>query len=574
MQFILIFFFILCNITDLSAQTLGDIFQQQNQIQLNQQKLNDEEFRRYELRRSINLIDTDIIKNNHDAKQKFSTDKDHANNCVHVKDIEIFGNTILSSEKITNVSNKYKNKCLSIDDINNLMRDITNIYISNGYITSRSYMPVPQIKLIKGILQIKIVEGKVKNISGISESQIITSFPFVRNNILRLRDIEQGLYQINKLSSNSATMDIRPSKDNGYSDIVVTNNKSPRNKINLFTDNAGSKSTGQSRTGIRIATDNLLNINDQLNIGYTGALHNNYDYKKSNSLTFTYNIPFGYWTLTNNLSYSDYRTSFILPISRDRFYSYGDSVNNYFMIDRVLVLGQKYKISGGMGLTYKSNNNYTQVLDLISKSEVGSRNLTILSFDVPMTFYVGNGVLYIKPSFIKGLKIFNALDDKENKFVQRAQYKAYKLYSYYQYYNKYFTNTFTVDSQYSSDELFSSEVFYIGGEYSVRGFKNEGSQGDSGIILRNDIALNLSTLFSNTYKVTDMIIPSVFWDYGYVNSNSKFLKSSKLIGSGLKLSVNYSYFDTSITYSKVIQKEDWMTENHAIYFLTSIHFKF
>lgn len=200
----------------------------------------------------------------------------------------------------------------------------------------------------------------------------------------------------------------------------------------------------------------------------------------------------------------------------DRFYSYGNSVTNSLSLDRLLARGQRYKISASGGLTYKRNQNYTRVLDLKMQNEVSSRDLAIVNLGLSSTFYFDNGVLYLNPTYNKGTKWFGALNDNHNNYTQEAQYEAWKLYAYgsVNLFNV-ATYTATFDGQYSQDELYGTEAFYLGGEYSVRGFRNEGVQGDSGYAFRNDLDFNLGALAKSDNEILQGINFGPFIDYGY-----------------------------------------------------------
>ena len=127
---------------------------------------------------------------------------------------------------------------ISLPQINQMLNKITDLYIEKGYITSRAYMTMPQKRLKRGILEIKIVEGKLSKVEGLGLGQVLTAFPFMIGGVLNLRDIEQGIDQLNRLPSNSATMDIKPDDKNEYSKLEVKNKPKGTTRLTFFTDNA------------------------------------------------------------------------------------------------------------------------------------------------------------------------------------------------------------------------------------------------------------------------------------------------------------------------------------------------
>lgn len=555
--------------TAAQAQVPPSVLQNQNRIQQEQQRLLNEEFRRQELQKALQRPTREET-----PKPAEEEEPDLVTSCVNIRKIMFTGNSEISDWSIKRITKQYKGTCMSLPQINQMLNKITDLYIEKGYITSRAYMTMPQKRLKRGILEIKIVEGKLSKVEGLGLGQVLTAFPFMIGGVLNLRDIEQGIDQLNRLPSNSATMDIKPDDKNEYSKLEVKNKPKGTTRLTFFTDNAGSESTGETRFGMRAAQDNLLGLNEQINMSYANSPSKDYDHRDANYLTVGASIPFGYWTLNNNFSWSNYRTSFLL-YNGDRFYSYGNSVTNSLSLDRLLARGQRYKISASGGLTYKRNQNYTRVLDLKMQNEVSSRDLAIVNFGLSSTFYLDNGVLYFNPTYNKGTKWFGALNDNHNNYTQEAQYEAWKLYAYGSF-NLFNTATYTAtfDGQYSQDELYGTEAFYLGGEYSVRGFRNEGVQGDSGYAFRNDLDFNLGALAKSDNEILQGINFGPFIDYGYVHSNNEDIKSEILSGAGGKVSLKYKFFDASVGYATVLKKPKWIDENEAVYLYAGFNFSF
>jgi hemolysin activation/secretion protein len=106
----------------------------------------------------------------------------------------------------------------------------------------------------------------------------------------------------------------------------------------------------------------------------------------------------------------------------------------------------------------------------------------------------------------------------------------------------------------------------LGGEPSIRGFRDDSLQGDSGFCVRNDLSVNLARLFSSQNKLLAAFTPGLFFDYGQVYPNSRLRQPGALAGAGAKLSFRYGMVDASLTWARVMQKANWMTENSTVYF--------
>ncbi|MHA4875143.1 POTRA domain-containing protein, partial [Enterococcus faecium] len=88
-------------------------------------------------------------------------------------------------------------------------------YLSEGYITSRAFLP--EQDLASGILTLGILEGRVENIviDGKPDPMTLTLFPNLAGEILNLRDLEQGVEQLSRLRSLSYRLDIQPGRQAG-----------------------------------------------------------------------------------------------------------------------------------------------------------------------------------------------------------------------------------------------------------------------------------------------------------------------------------------------------------------------
>ena len=81
--------------------------------------------------------------------------------------------------------------------------------------------------------------------------------------------------------------------------------------------------------------------------------------------------------------------------------------------------------------------------------------------------------------------------------------------------------TLSFDSQYSWNTLYGTDQFSVGGEYTVRGFRNKNISEDNGYYIRNDLSMNLKQLFPK------ILINTKFMNY-----------VSTIKGKNIRLSIN------------------------------------
>jgi len=125
---------------------------------------------------------------------------------------------------------------------------------------------VPKQNIQSGNLELKILEGKINEVifgdnHFTDKMQEFTAFGFIEGNTLNLKDINQGLYQINRLQSNNATMKIEPAVTEGESKVYIANQKKFPARATIGYDNLGNEFTGIHRTNFSGVLDNLLSLN-------------------------------------------------------------------------------------------------------------------------------------------------------------------------------------------------------------------------------------------------------------------------------------------------------------------------
>jgi len=162
--------------------------------------------------------------------------------CVDIKEIQFSGNTQYSTQTLVEISG-FQPGCIGLNTINEYLRNISNHYIEAGFVTSRAFM-TPQ-DLSSGVLVIVIVEGKVEKVlfNGKGAGFLVMALPGISGSLLNLRDIEQGLDQINRLSRYNAQIKLLPSSQQGYSIVDIQTVEKRLVSAGAGFNNSGQKST-------------------------------------------------------------------------------------------------------------------------------------------------------------------------------------------------------------------------------------------------------------------------------------------------------------------------------------------
>jgi len=508
-----------------------------------------------------------------------------------ISSIILENNKVISSTFIyKNFINKYINTHITTTDLKNIKDRITNHYFQKGYISTRVYFDIKEIN--QGILKIIIEEGRLEQIILTDNSAINEKLNYRRflqktfafggqKEVLNLRDIEQGLDQINRLQSNQAQMQVEAGTKPGYSNILVNNNTSFLPSISYEHDNAGSKSTGKYQDKLSLSQDNLIGVNDNLYASYTTTNNRDKNNRYSKSIYVSTSLPFGYYTIGGSYSYSKYLVTTQGFVTS--FKSSGATEDRSMYISRLISRGKDYKISFKTELASGDGNNYIENTYI----PISSRRLTTLKFSLNSVYYMDNAWFYIDSSYTQGLTAVGALKDEP--FLDQATPKAQsRVYNINGVYSRQLTfpkatlpvnYKLTFNAQYSEDTLYSNQQLNIGGRYSVRGFDENQIRGDIGYYILNDISINMGSLVPN-YLAKDTLFNSpiifqkslndylmnmslgVFYDYGYARSKviQEISDEGYMSGVGINISYNSKNINWGITYSRGLHSPNFLRE--------------
>lgn len=108
----------------------------------------------------------------------------------------------------------YRDQCLSVAQINTLLKAITHHYLERGYVTTRAYLPAQE--LASGQLIIVIVEGRLESLDSsalASSRELAMAFPGATGEVLNLRELEQLVDQLSRLPSRQVELELSPGRN-------------------------------------------------------------------------------------------------------------------------------------------------------------------------------------------------------------------------------------------------------------------------------------------------------------------------------------------------------------------------
>ncbi len=532
------------------AQAPGDVINAARQAAEYQKRVEDQ------LRRDIESVaPSDRAPSGMDTRDLVPEEDPSAvsGRCFQIDTIRIVGAEHLSRRTRRQIDERYAGTCIGIVEIERILAAITKDYIERGYVTTRAYLP--QQDLTDGELVIEVLEGRLESIllqdPEDKSVNLWTAFPASEGDILNLRDLEQGVDQLNRLPSNNAFIDILPGATPGTSRVVVANRRGRPFRLNLDADNQGQRATGRDQVGVSASSDNLLGLNELLMFSHRRSTAYDRDTRMSDSNSFVYIMPLGYSTLSLTYSESNYVSTIQAP-SGLKLKSDGNNKTASYNLDHVLYRDQDSRISVAANLTNKDSENFLQDQLL----EVSSRELSILTLSTSaMTALVG-GYLSADIGYAQGLKQFGALEDGDNlpDEAPRAQFEKYTLGLGYNrpfvLENQRWSWSSQLTAQYAKDPLYGSEQIFVGGLYSVRGHDENSLSGDHGYFVRNELSyfphmqLGGQAISARTY---------LGYDFGETFSRNDFVPEGRLSGVTLGATLWWQALQTDLMLSAPVE---------------------
>lgn len=167
----------------------------------------------------------------------------------------------------------YAGACVGKRGIDVLVKGLSQAILARGYVTTR--VLVPEQDLSTSTLKLSLIPGVIRHIRFADETlrgTWKTAFPTRDGELLNLRDLEQGLEQMKRVSGQDVSMQIVPADMPGESDVVLDVKRSKPWTVVASIDNSGTRATGRLQGNLSLGIDNPLGLNDLFNIGMSQDL--------------------------------------------------------------------------------------------------------------------------------------------------------------------------------------------------------------------------------------------------------------------------------------------------------------
>ena len=438
---------------------------------------------------------------------------------------------------LNKIARKHEQKHVTVSNITNIRNAFQRKLLDKGYVTSQVY--IPEQNLNAGTLQFMVMPGRVEDIrysDSSAHGPWRTAFPVRPGDILNIRDVEQGLEQMKRVSSQSVTMKLLPGTSVGTSIIELSIKQDKPVHGSISFDNSGLESTGVYQGSFTSSFDQVFRANDTFTMSLSGDLSGSGSIKGTRAASLNYVIPHGKDTFSLSFSKSRYHQT-IQSNPYDFTYS-GKSTTMKAKWNHVWSRTQREKRAFDISISTRHNHRFINDMEI----PVQALRTTSMEFGVSNRKYIGNATLYTRLGFQWGIGALGAQPEHKASVAMGGPTSRYHMWLVDVDYRKpfimghrpaSFTSSFHGQWVQGGKRLYSVDTINIGNRYSIYGFDGEYTlMGDSGWYVRNEVSSVIPRLNTEVYLGLD--VGAVY------GKSTEALVGRTIAGTALGIRGNYS----------------------------------
>jgi hemolysin activation/secretion protein len=430
---------------------------------------------------------------------------------IPLQRVVVEGSTVFSAQEFKGLLKDYENRTVSIAEIEALRQKLTQLYIDHGYLNSGAV--IPEDALQNGELHIKIVEGKLNDITLSGQGRLREGYiknrlqgdPDEPFNLNELQDRFQNLLSDPLISRMNGK--ILPGKSAGDSILDVEVTRAKPYHLSLFGDNYRPPSIGGEAFGLEGWVRNLTGLGDSLDFAFIDSAGSN-----------------------------RYSGGFSVPLSDQGTLGYfhfdeGNSTVIEGSIKNLDIKSQVHNMEGGLshpflnklnekltlGLIFTVRENETSLLGasfpFVTGIPGGRNQATVLRLFQEGLWRGNNQAVVLRSTFNIGLNALDATPKTANKFPSSEFFSWFGQGQYaYRLLDNGAQVVFRGNAQFSDSPLLPLEQIAIGGVSTVRGYRENHLVRDNGYSLSLEFHYPLLADTDSEYGHQLTLIP--FVDYG------------------------------------------------------------
>ncbi len=493
---------------------------------------------------------------------------------IQVQKINVTGSTVFGPNQIAPIVQPFEGRTLTLEQLREVADAITQLYLNQGYITSRAIL-VDQA-ITDGVVEIRVLEGSLEDIQIEGARRVKPNYIRSRVrlgaktplNTAQLED-QVRLLRADPLFEN-VEASLRAGTRTGQSILIVRVVEANPFEGSVGVDNYSPPSVGSERLGVNLLYRNLTGNGDAIGTSFYHTTRSGAD-----SLDLTYRLPVNAMNGAVQLRTSLTRNNIVDPT-----FSFldiqGDSQLYEISFQQPLIRSPREEFALSLGFAYQDSKS-TSIFGPLSPgaNTEGVTTTSVIKFGQDYLRRDVKGAWSLRSLFSFGTGLFgattNSPPDPDGRFiswlgqVQRVQILG--------------DNNFLIvgaDIQLTPNRLLPSQQFVIGGGQSLRGYRQNIRAGDNGVrfSLEDRITLERNEAGAATFQLAPFFDAGVVWNND--SGNRQLPPEQFLAGLGLgliweplprlSLRLDYGY--------PLIQIEDKGTNAQDEGFYFSVNYRF
>ena len=376
-----------------------------------------EDYQYYQERKKIDAdpnAGNQIIQNN-DLNSNFqqATVEELDTKGVYVNTVEVAPSEILTKEEINNLIKPLVGRNVFIEDIQNVIDQINNLYAEKGFVTARAFLPEQTVQ--NGNIYIALTESKIGSITvqqnrWTKDGYITRRLPEQEGQLFDIVELEKDVLDFNRYNEGiRLSANLKAGEKPGTTDVELVADESFPFHVMGIMDNAGRYSTGSLRGGAMIYADSLFGHRDRLSLG-------SYFSRGAQSPFADYNFPVnkkdGRVGFMFSSTFADIKYGMMKP------YKIGSNAYQYSLYySQPLIRKPGFELKSYLSANYKRARTFTGLnipmfRDFINTTD----NVTSLEFALQARKDTKYGIWYLNQDAYYSFPIFNS--DRDNNYFK------------------------------------------------------------------------------------------------------------------------------------------------------------
>jgi hemolysin activation/secretion protein len=458
-----------------------------------------------------------------------------------VRTVRIEGNVKIASAELLALVAPLNGRDATLGELRQAAAKITALYRERGFIVARAFVPAQEIR--DGVVLISVLEGSLASTSVINKSIIRTpsleAIPAAQGltgKIIQAAEMDRELLLMADLPAAGAVNGVlKPGKEVGTSDMVITVDPGKSQEGQVSLDNYGNRYTGQIRLNGNIDVNSPLKIGDRLSLRATVT---------DERLLYgqvAYDLPANGdgWRVGADLSSSHYDLGH--EFSNLDASGTSNTAGLYTSYPALRGLNANIWLRGA--LDYRKLKD-----DVRATATVVRKNVTVGTAEAygDLSDALGGGAYSTWRATLRAGKLdidsasallIDEAGPQSNGSFHKVELAATRLQAI----TPLTSAFFSFAGQWAGNNLDSSEKFVLGGMYGVRAYPQGEGVGDEGWLASVELRQSFTAGLQG----------SVFYDHGHIDYNhhafAPTTNETTLKGYGLELALRYQLYELKAT---------------------------